>query len=256
MKTIFALLFVLCVAAQIQTSQVALKENRRLGKLAPWAKNALKGMSTVIIKGVISCITQELIKKGEKYIKMIPGLKKAGKKLVGPALKKLSSRLSSLLVKAANSAIDNLRRRRRLFSLHSIASYVGGKFNDIKGAVKHFAGSVVGAVKKVGASVKKFAKQADKLTGGKLSTFLGGKVCPVITQGIDKAAAAALASIGWPLGLPACFLNEITKGCKKAVKAGFKRYMRRRLNKAICRRNCMHKKHGHGSQLRCKSKCH
>jgi len=36
--------------------------------------------------------------------------------------------------------------------------------------------------------------------------------------------------VGWPGKAPACLIKAIVKGCAAAVKAGFKKYMRRRMS--------------------------
>merc|ERR1712151_398622 len=109
----------------------------------------------------------------------------------------------------------------------NIFSAIGNGIKNAAGAVKDFgmkAGKVAG---QVGSAVQGVAKKVNALTGGALSTALQNQVCPLIVKGIQAAVTSALASIGWPLGVPACLVTAMTNGCKAAVKAGFKRYRRR-----------------------------
>jgi len=41
---------------------------------------------------------------------------------------------------------------------------------------------------------------------------------------MEYALDAALKAVGWPGNAPACLIKAIEKGCKSAVKAGFKKY--------------------------------
>jgi hypothetical protein len=224
MKVFVALLLVLSIASQIQTAKV---ESRRLGKLPAWAKNALKGSSKFIINTVIDCISQELISKGTAVINKIPGLKAVGKKLVGAPIKALSNKIKSVVDKAIDAAISKLRRRRL-----NIFSDIGNGIKNAAGAAKAFGGQVVKVAGQVGSAVQGVAKKINSLTGGALSTALQNQVCPLIVTGIKQAVTTALASIGYPLGVPACLVTAMTNGCKAAVKAGFKRYRRRLAMKA------------------------
>merc|ERR1712139_623883 len=110
---------------------------------------------------------------------------------------------------------------------------MGGK--DLGKAAKAFSKEAAKGIKIAGKglnAMRAVAVKLDGLTGGKLSAALIKLVCPAFGQLIDTGIAAALKFVGWPGKAPACLIKAIVKGCAAAVKAGFKKYMRRRMSTA------------------------
>merc|ERR1712227_828551 len=188
-----------------------------------WAKNALKASANTIIGTIIDCISQQVKSMGVAQLSKIPGVKMVANKVVGGVIDKLTAKIKQVVLKAVDGAIGKLRRVRRAGLFDAVKNFVG----DAAGAAKAFAGNVARVGGQVAGAVQGVASKVNKLTGGKLSAALQSMVCPLIGKGVQAAITAALGSIGWPFGAPACLITAIVNSCKAAIKAGLKRHQLR-----------------------------
>merc|ERR1712227_902900 len=188
-----------------------------------WAKNALKASANTIIGTIIDCISQQVKSLGVAQLSKIPGVKMVANKVVGGAIDKLTAKIKQVVLKAVDGAIGKLRRARRAGLFQAVKNW--GK--NAAGAAKAFAGNVAKVGGQVAGAVQGVASKVNKLTGGKLSAALQSMVCPLIGKGVQAAITAALGSIGWPFGAPACLITAIVNSCKAAIKAGLKRHQLR-----------------------------
>jgi len=238
------------VKAAFKRHMRRLVATRRLG-LPTWAKNGLKGCAKAVINTIIDCISQQVKSLGVAQLSKIPGVKMVANKLVGGAIDSLTAKIKQIVDKAVDSAINKLRRR-RAWGLPNPIAAVKSAAGAVAGAAKSAASKVAGAVVNVAKGAAEFAKNAakvagdvankvqavaaklDKLTGGKLSSAIQNYVCPAVAQGVKAAMTSALAAVGWPFGVPACLITAVENGCKAAVKAAFKRHMRRLQMRVRC----------------------
>merc|ERR1712151_1098381 len=229
------------VALSRESDVKAFAISRRTG-IPQGVKDALIAGAQAIVNTIIDCIAKEITAKGLGLLNNVPGIKAVGGKLVGEAV----NGLRDMLKKAVDEGIkgwDNSWRRGRRNMCNPISAVVdaaksaGGAIAGAAGAaanaVKDFAGKVAGVASKVGGLVKSAAVKINNLTGGALSQALQDVGCPLLTKGLDYAMTAALASIGWTVGPPACLMDAITNGCKAAVKKAFRRHLRTRLMRRL-----------------------
>jgi hypothetical protein len=221
---------------------------RRNGMVPAGVKKALIAGGVAMADTIIDCIAAEVKAKGLKLLGNIPGIKLVAGKLVGKGMDMLKTKLKDAINKGITALVNKLRVRRRTWGWNpikavkkaaskvasaakSVASKVSNAAKSAASAAAGFASKAAAAAKNMGAMAGKLALTLNKLTGGKLAKALKDMGCPLLTKGLGAAMSAALATIGWTAGVPACLLNAITNGCKAAIDKAFKRHMmmRRRL---------------------------
>merc|ERR1712039_5251 len=221
---------------------------RRNGMVPAGVKKALIAGGVAMANTIVDCIAAEVKAKGLKMLGNIPGIKLVAGKLVGKGMSMLTTKLKDAIAKGIKALVDKLRVRRRTWGFNpikaiknvaskaasaakSVASKVSNAAKAAAGAAAGFAAKAAAAAKNMGAMAGKLALTLNKLTGGKLAKALKDQGCPLLTKGLQAALGAALATVGWTAGVPACVLNAVTNGCKAAIDKAFKRHMmmRRRL---------------------------